>query len=151
MRMRRKTLLKLIALLMTASCLMTSVAFAAVPETVQPLASAYFGSYCPTVSALGGGKVQVTISVTGTSIMDEIGADSIVLYESTDQTDWEQVKTWDKSTYPGLFDEDTSEHTATVSYYGVAGRYYKAYICIYAKKGTGMESSYIWTYVKRAT
>ena len=151
MEMRRNNLLKLIALLLAASCLMTSVAFAAVPETVQPLASAYFGSYCPTVSALGGGKVQVTISVAGTCIMDEIGADSIVLYESTDQTNWEQVKTWDGSTYPGMVAEDTFQHTAMVSYYGVAGRYYKAYICIYAKKGTGMESSYIWSPVKRAT
>ena len=82
--------------------------------------------------------------------MDKIGAESIVLYESTDQAKWSQVKIFDGSVYLGMIGEDADSHDGTVTYYGVAGRYYKAYVCVYAQKGTGAESRYIWTSVQRA-
>ncbi len=118
---------------------------------VQPRASYYLNSYSAYVYPAGGGLVQVCYSVTGTDYMDEIGAMRITLYESTNNSTWTQVKTFTSTNYTSMMDYDDYYHSGYLNYRGVAGRYYKAYVCVWAGKDGGGDNRYFWTSVKKAT
>lgn len=120
-------------------------------EAAEARASYYLSSYQAYVYPAGSGEVQVWFSVTGVDYMDEIGALSIHLYESTDNTNWTSVKTFRHSGYTNMLTEDDIQHVSHVSYQGVAGRYYKAYVCIWAGKDGGGDTRYYWTSSKKAT
>ena len=83
--------------------------------------------------------------------MDEIGVLSIKLYESTDNSTWTRVKTYSYENYSSMLAYDDYVHSSCVSYQGVAGRYYKAYVCIWAGKNGGGDTRYMWTSSKKAT
>lgn len=81
----------------------------------------------------------------GTGDMDEIGTLSIKLYESSDNTNWTRVKTFLHEDYSTMLTYDDYFHCSCVSYQGTAGKYYKAYVCIWAGKDGGGDSRYVWT------
>lgn len=83
--------------------------------------------------------------------MDEIGVLSILLYESSDKTNWRHVKTYSHENYASMLIEDDWAHSSYVSYNGTAGKYYKAYVCIWAGKNGSGDTRYMWTPVERAT
>ena len=90
------------------------------------------------------------LTVIGDTDMDDIGTLSIMLYESTDNQNWSWKKTFLHEDYEqmlisGIINSDY------VPYDGIAGRYYKAYVCIYAGIGKNGDSRYMWTSVERAT
>lgn len=118
---------------------------------VDARASYYLSSYQAYVYPAGSGEIQVWFNVTGVDYMDEIGALSIHLYESTDNTNWTYKKTFRHSDYSGMLDYDDIFHSGHVSYQGVKGRYYKAYVCIWAGKGGDGDTRYFWTSAKQAT
>ena len=120
-------------------------------SAAEPRASDYLDSYQAYVYPAGNGEVQVWFSVTGDDYMDEIGALSIHLYESTDNTNWKSAKTFRHSSYTNMLAEDDIQHVSHVSYQGVAGRYYKAYVCIWAGIDGGGDTRYFWTSAKKAT
>lgn len=143
--------LKLIALALVFSMLAPSFATAATAETIQPYASSYLTSYNSYISVVGSGKIQVRFHAMGTDDMDEIGVLSIKLYESTDNTNWTRVKTYSYENYSSMLAYDDFYHSSYVSYQGVAGRYYKAYVCIWAGKDGSGDTRYMWTSSKQAT
>lgn len=120
----------------------------AAAETIQPRASAYLTSYCAYVYLPGNGQVQVHFDVTGTGYMDELGALSIAIYESTDGTNWTWKQTFKHNTTPGMLSYNDDFHMGYVTYNGVAGRYYKAYVCIWGGKDGLGDTRYFWTSVK---
>ena len=114
-------------------------------------ASYYLSSYSAYVYPAGWGKVQVWVSVDGVDYMDEIGSLTIQLYESKDQETWTWVDTFHFTDYPDMLGYNTFHHTGHVEYSGTIGRYYKAYVSVWAGKDGEGDTRYFWTSSKKAT
>lgn len=142
---------KIVALILVFSLFTPMYANAMSVESVQPRASDYLNSYNTYICAMGSGKLQIWYTVVGVTDMDEIGTLSIFLYESSNQTSWTRVKTFLHEDYSSMLAEDDWIHSSYVSYNGTAGKYYKAYVCIWAGKNGSGDTRYMWTPVERAT
>ena len=117
--------------------------------TVQPRASLYLDNYNAYVYLPGNGEVRVYFNVEGTGYMDELGTLFVEVYESTDGTNWSKVKTFNHYSTTGMLSYNDDYHSGYVSYDGVAGRYYKAYVCIWGGKDGDGDSRYFWTSAKQ--
>ena len=151
-RKRSRSLVKLVALLLAVALCAPIGAKAAVPETVQPMASAYLMAYDAYICAMGAGKLEIWFTVTGTGTWADIGVLDIFLYESTDNVNWTWLKTFQFTDYDDetMLAHNTFCHMNHVDYEdGVPGRYYKAYVCIWAGPEDGGDTRYIWTPVER--
>lgn len=119
---------------------------------VQPRASAYLSSYNAYVYLPGDGEVRVYFNVEGTRTMDEIGALTIKIYEcstnSSNLDDWTWKKTFKHDTTSGMLGYDDFYHSGYVSYDGTAGKYYKAYVCVWAGIDGAGDTRYFWTSAK---
>ena len=115
---------------------------------VQPRASDYLSTYNAYVYLPGTGEVRVYFNVDGTDYMDELGALSIKIYESTDGTNWTWKKTFTHDSTSGMLSYNDDYHSGYVSYSGVAGRYYKAYVCIWGGKDGKGDTRYFYTSAK---
>lgn len=124
---------------------------AAVPETVLPMASAYLASYTSYICAMGEGELQVWFSVTGTGTQEYIGALNIRLYESTDNENWYWATSFLHQNTETMLAQNTFAHMNYVSYQGIPGRYYKAYVCIWGGPADSGDTRYIWTPVEICT
>lgn len=142
---------RLVAFILIFTLTSAKPALAAVPDTVQPLASDYLTSYTSYIGPVGSGRIQVWFRVTATGYMTHIGTLSIMLYESTDNVNWTRVKSFLHEDYSNMLSENDSHHMSYVEYQGVAGRYYKAYVGIWAGNGTSGDARYMWTPAKQAT
>ena len=120
-------------------------------QTVQPRASDYLDSYNAYVYPAGNGKIQVWFSVVGTVYMDTLGSLRIEIYESTDNSNWIWKRTFTNERNPELIGYDYFYHSGHVDYQGVAGRYYRAYVCIWAGKDGDGDTRYFYTSSKLAT
>lgn len=149
---RKKSVwIRYLAILLVFIYIVPTTASAIETETPSVRASDYLTSYNAYIYPAALGKIQVYFSVTGVNYMDEIGALSVQLYESTDGDNWTWVKTYRHSTTSGMLGYDDIYHSGHVDYSGTIGRYYKAYVCIWAgKDGTG-DTRYFWTQPKKAT
>lgn len=148
---KKNLLVRIVALVLVLATLAPLGASAAVAETVQPRASSYLDSYSAYVYPAGSGKVQVYYSVTGVDYMDEIGYLRIAIYESTDNSSFTCVKTFTNANTPSLLAYNKFHHSGYVQYSGVAGRYYKAYVCVWAGENGSGDTRYFWTSSKKAT
>lgn len=120
---------------------------AATTETVQPYASNYLTSYSAYVYVTSSGEVQVWFDVMGTGDMDEIGSLRIVLYESSDNTNWTKVKTFLHESTSGMLFKDNYYVSSHVSWPGGStNKYYKAYVCVWAGKNGSGDARYFWAY-----
>ena len=120
-------------------------------KAVEPRASDYLEAYSAYIYPAGWGKVQVWFSVDGTGYMDEIGALNIKLYESTDNETWTWVDTFHYTDYPAMLGYDDFSYYGHVEYNGTIGRYYKAYVCVWAGKDGDGDTRYFWTPAVKAT
>ena len=120
-------------------------------KAVEPRASDYLEAYSAYIYPAGWGKVQVWFSVDGTSYMDELGALQIQLYESKDNETWTWVKTFQHVDYSGMLGYNDFSHYGHVEYSGTIGRYYKAYVCVWAGKAGDGDARYFWTPAEKAT
>ena len=140
---------KLIAIALIISLCAPIGAQAAMPETVQPMASAYLMDYTAYICAMGEGNLEIWWEVCGTRRWADIGVLTIYLYESTDNANFYWVKTFAFTDYPHMLLHDDYFSMDCVSYEGVPGRYYKAYVQIWAGPVDGGDQRYIWTPVER--
>lgn len=145
---KKSLIVRLVAMLMVIALLVPMGASAAMPETVQPYASAYLSSYNAYVYLPGDGEVRVYFNVEGTGYMDEIGALTIELWESPNGSEWDWVETFNHDTTSGMLSYNDDYHSGYVSYDGTAGYYYKAYVGIWGGKNGSGDSRYFWTSVK---
>jgi hypothetical protein len=148
-RKKRHFLVKLIAILLLVSLCAPIGAQAAMPETVQPLASAYLTDYRAYICAMGDGNLEIWWEVTGTDYWADIGVLVVYLYESTDNSNFYWVKTFQCYDHTNMLWHDTYICVDHVDYEGVPGRYYKAYVQIWAGPEDGGDTRYIWTPVER--
>lgn len=147
---KRKSLLLRIAAVIVMIAMLTPVtADAESVVTVQPFASSYLRSYSAYIHLPGDGEVRVYFDVLGTGYMDELGALSITIYEcstnSSNLDDWTWIQTFTHDTTPGMLSYNDNFHGSYVSCNGYAGRYYKAYVCVWAGKDGKGDTRYFWT------
>ncbi len=143
---KRSVTIKLIAFLLLAVMLLPVQALA-----VESRASAYLSSYGAYIYPAGWGKVQVWFDVVGTNDMDEIGALEIQIYESKDNATWYWVDTFSHTDYPDMLEYNDYTYDSYVEYKGTIGRYYKAYVCVWAGKNGAGDTRYFWTNIEKAT
>ena len=148
---KHSTLVRLVAMIMVIALTLPMSVGAATVETVQPYASSYLDSYNAYVYPAGSGKIQVWFTVTGTRYMDTIGALTIRIYESTDNSTWTWKKSFSNGNYPSMVGYDDYYHSGHVDYQGVAGRYYRAYVTVWAGKDGDGDTRYFYTSSKKAT
>lgn len=148
---RCSVFLRSIAICLVLSLVIPINANATTVESIEPRASYYLDSYQAYVYPAGSGEVQVWFNVTGDDYMDEIGALSIHIYESSDNSTWTYKTTYRHSAYPDMLGSNKIYHSGHVTYQGTAGKYYKAYVCIWAGKDGDGDTRYFWTSAKKAT
>ena len=137
---KKTTIVRAVALLLAVLFVCPVTAYA-----METRASLYLDSYNAYPYAAGAGKVQIWFTVTGTEYMDELGALTIQIYESTDNSNWEWVTTCRHTNYPRMLGYNDYFHSGHVDYQGRTGRYYKAYVCIWAGKDGAGDTRYFWT------
>lgn len=146
-----RVLFRVVALLLSLVLLTPCAGGMLTAQAAEARASYYLSSYNSYVCAMGGGNLEIWFSVTGVNYMDDIGTLRIALYESTDKSTWTWVKTFHHTEYSSMLAQNDIFHSSCVSYQGVPGRYYKAYVCIWAGKGDGGDTRYMWTSIEKAT
>jgi len=112
---------------------------------IVPFASSYLDSYSAYVYSAGSKNVQVWFTVTGCTTVGQLGALTVILQESTNGTTWQTVKTFSYVDYPGILAYNTGLHSGSVSYSGISGRYYKAYVTVWGGTGNNGDSRQIAT------
>lgn len=138
--------IRFIALLLVLAFILPVSAMA-----TEPRASYYLDAYSAYVYPAGWGKVQVWFHVDGTEDMDEIGALEVQLYESKDNENWVWAETFMYQDCSGMLGYNNHYHDGYVEYNGTIGRYYKAYVCIWAGKNGDGDTRYFWTASEKAT
>lgn len=142
---------RLIAIILILALALPLGVNAAVVPSVQPRASYYLNSYNGYVYPAGNGKIQVWFTVTGTGTMDDIGCLSIQIFESPDNSTWSWVDAFNYLDNTDMMSTNKFYHSGHVDYQGVAGKYYRAYICIYAGENGDGDSRYFYTSGKLCT
>lgn len=144
---KRTRFLKMVAFVLVCSLILPYPVSAATTENMQPYASNYLTSYSAYVYVTDSGEVQVWFDVMGTGYMDEIGSLRIVLYESSDNSNWDDVKTFLHESTEGMLFEDDFYVSSHVSWpNGSTSKYYKAYVCVWAGKNGNGDTRYFWAY-----
>lgn len=153
--MNTKKFLSLFGILMLLIFTSSFISMNVSAMSVQPYASYYLDSYSAYVYPAGNSLVQVYFDVEGTGYMDELGALTIELYEcptnSSDISDWTWKKSFTHDSTDGMLSYNDDYHSSHVDYTGRAGRWYKAYVCIWGGKNGDGDTRYFWTSAKKAT
>lgn len=131
--------------------LIVSMVCPASATAIAPRGSDYLASYSAYVYPAGWYKVQIWFSVNGVDYMDEIGSLSVQIFESKDQETWTWVETYNFEDNPGMLGYNDYYHSGHVEYSGTIGRYYKAYVCVWAGKNGDGDARYFWTIPQKAT
>lgn len=137
----KKLLSAIFALVMISSILCTSV---------SARSSAYLNGYRAGITPESGGKLVVTVDVTGVGPMSEIGAKKIFVYESLDGQSFYWVATYESSDYPIMMGSGGVFYKDVITHQGTVGRYYYAKANVYAGNSTGGDERYCNTAIKRA-
>lgn len=152
---KKAVVVRLVAVIMVMVMFLPVGTSAAAAETVQPRASLYLDAYSAYVYIAGGGEVRVYFDVSGTGYMDELGTLSIQIYEcatnSSDINDWTWKKTFTHDSTSGMLGYNDFYHSGYVTYQGTAGKYYKAYVCVWGGKNGDGDTRYFWTSAKKVT
>lgn len=127
--------------------LLLSFAFAsqiAVAAAMPLRASDYIDSIQTPIEPIGYGLVRIDFRITGTSLMQQLGATEIQIKEQVGST-WTTVRTYRYQDYPNLMGNNTIRHTGNITFPGIAGRTYMAHITFYAANAKGSETQVITT------
>ena len=136
-----KRFIQLICLLLVLSTILVIPATANSSTTWE---SSYFASRLAYLYPTTGTQFQVWIEVDAIGTMEKLGASSITVQRSSNDSDWTDMKTYTKEAYSNLVVENDFTHETYVTYTGTSGYYYRAKVWFYAKKGNG-EAEYSYT------
>ena len=125
---------KIFSLLLTVALLFSC----AIPAyAVEARSSEQIQDIESTVTSSSGGKISINFEITGTDTMDELGADSIYIYEST-SSGWDLVKSFDRND-SNMTSKNTVYHAGTKTYYGTTGEEYLITISYFAEDSSGSD------------
>lgn len=105
-------------------------------------ASYYIHSKSADVTAEGNGKVKVTFAITGTGIMDVLGASSITVYGSDGSS---KTYTYTMSGYENMMGGNVILYSSSITHRGTAGVSYYAVVTFYAEDSDGGNDSVHYT------
>lgn len=141
--MRKSRFVRGIALLFALITLMQTVTIGSA-EAVEPRESYYLTAYDVYPSALGTGQVRFYWDIWGTDYWD-LGVKTLEVYESLNGVDWYEVHTFSSSSISGMIAEGKIYYHSYLTYYGIPGRYYKAYATVWGGQGAYGDSRSFWT------
>ena len=147
--MKNGWITKIVAIILVVSFCVPIGAQAAALEAAEPRASAYLAAYTSYICAMGGGDLEIWWEVTGTRTWADIGVLTVSLYESTDNANFYWVRAYSFTNHPNMLWHNDFMCVDHVDYDGVPGRYYKAYVQIWAGPEDGGDTRYIWTPTER--
>jgi hypothetical protein len=136
----KKTLFRLIALILMLSLLLSTVAFAAVESSAYIAVTGAYITY-------SGNNINVYFSVVGRGMMNEIGVSEIYLYEQNGNT-WSLVKTFLASNpnyTADMLSYNTTAKADHVTYSGSANKNYSAILYFYAADDNGSDTITYYT------
>ena len=125
----------LILVLMTIFSIPAAAAAAAsVPSPAQPQSDAYIAAYYASMGSYSKGTVTVAFHTTGTSLMDTIGATSIVVYKWNST---QPVASLSSSYTASMLGHYSISHSNSYTFTVTPGEKYYAYVYCYAAKDGG--------------
>lgn len=127
-----KRFFRYISIILVVAMLLTIPAAAA-----DSRASRYIMSTCVYLRQTISTHFRVWHEVIALGIMDELGASEIKVQESTDGISWATVATYTPTYSPNMVATNTAGYASYVTYTGIAGRYYRARIVLFAENSTG--------------
>lgn len=142
-----KKIYRIIAFVLVIVMSLSAVAFAAVPPAEDIQSSRFIAGKHAAVTAMGGGTIRITYSVSAYYSIDELGACQINLYKSTGQL----MKTYYSSAYANMMGYNCGTHSGYVTYPGTVGTGYYVSIAFYAEDGGIGETKTITTGVTICT
>ena len=136
----KRYLKKASALLLALSLLV--VVFATPGVSALGRSSLYLDCYSAWLTPKNNGAVAVTIDVQAVGNMDDVGATSVIIYESSDGgSTWTAVREYFSALVPDMLAHDTYMYFDTpVTHIGRPGNKYFAVITIYAGDSTGYDT-----------
>ena len=137
-----KKFIRIICFLVVAAMFLAIPAYA---TEQSERASLYFAAYRAYCHAASSTTIEVNFTVIGVGVMEEIGANEILVQQSSDQVNWTTVKTFSSSNYSNMVATNTGSHGATLSCNVESGHYYRAYVTFYAKNSNGLGEKYYYT------
>lgn len=131
---------KYIAVVLALMLLLSVPAQAA--EAQNTRASYYFTSSSVYLHMTSETTFEAWFDVTCTKIMEKVGAQEIRIQRSSDNENWNTIRTFTMEEYPELIYENDITHVGCVSHGCLRGYYYRAKIQLYAYDGVGTG---VWT------
>ncbi len=121
---------------LTALLLMFIFSIASVANAMV-LSSEYIYEAKAEIAVNSQGTANVSFRIVGTSIMDVLGAKTIIIQEKAPgSSQWSAVATYNSSSYPSMLKKNASVHISNISYSGAKSGYsYRAKVYFYAEKG----------------
>lgn len=144
---KRFVCLILVASIIAATPVFAAEKLAATDENANARSSSYFGRSSVFLYQTASTTFEAWFDVSAVGMMDELGASVIKIQKSSDGVNWTTIRTFTKEAYPSMICENTSAHANGYTHIGISGYYYRAYITLYAKKGTGFGEVYEYTSV----
>ena len=139
---------KFIAVLLAMSILLCgTVAFAALPETGEIQASNYFQSYGMAITALGGGRLNLTFSCTAVGVANQLGVSTYCVQKKNSSGEWVDISGW----LSGSTKYNTTSHSFSKTFYGVAGETYRVKCTFLCVKNNSSETKSYTSGKKKAT
>ena len=123
---------------MLFSCIVGS---ASAKEAIEPYSSNHIASCSATISAVGNGKLKITVSERANGTMSTLGASAIRIYKS----DGTYV-----TTSNGLLKNNAASLSGSYTYQGSSGTSYYAVVTFTASNSSGSDSRMITTSTKTA-
>lgn len=147
-----KCLKRIICLLLVAAMFTAIPVHAAedtvTAETADARSSSYFWCSSVFLHKTSSTSFEAWFDVGAVDIMDELGATVIKIQRSDDGVNWDTMRTYRSTVYPGMICTNTAAHAYGVTYTSATpGCYYRAYIVLYAKKADGYAEMYEYTSV----
>ena len=141
-----KRFTKGICLLLILATLLPTSALAAVPEDTVGTNSLFFVNYSTYCWQIADDQFEVWFDVSAQRAMDKLGAQRIIIQKSSDGENWINVMTFLSSYYEYLLGANRGYYSGHVTYKGVQGCYYRAYVTFYAEDSVGIGKVSAHTY-----
>ena len=126
---------QVVCILLICVMMVSMTAYAA--ENSQIRASNFFGASSVYFWHTSGSSYQIWFDVTAVDQMYELGASKIVVERSTDEVNWETVRTYNKDSYSQMTRAYTTSYANCVSFTATNGYSYRAIVTLYARNSSG--------------
>lgn len=122
----------LFVLTLLCSCVFTHV----LAEETATRSSNYFTSYGTSMSAPGGGGINITFKAVGTGLCNQIGVASYHVERQNDEGNWENIS----DALSGQTGSNVASYTFGRYFQGVAGETYRIQVTFLCVIGSGAET-----------